>query len=67
VAAIVALFIRLPVYSTVKSSYALGLAPCYGLLFAWGVDLLPRRPAVRALLAGYLAAWLAIVFCAYFS
>ena len=67
VGAIFALYLRLPVFSTVKSSYTLGLAPCYGLLFAWGVDLLPRRPAVRALLAGYLAAWLAFVFRAYFS
>jgi len=67
VGAILALYLRLPVFSTAKSSYTLGLAPCYGLLFAWGIDLLPRRPAVRALLAGYLAAWLAFVFRAYFS
>jgi hypothetical protein len=67
VGAILALYLRLPVFSTVKSSYTLGLAPCYGLLFAWGADLLPRRPAVRALLVGYLAAWLAFVFRAYFS
>ena len=67
VGAIFALYLRLPIFSTVKSSYTLGLAPCYGLLFAWGVDLLPRRSAVRALLAGYLAAWLAFVFRAYFS
>jgi len=67
VAAIVALYIRLPVFSTVKSSYTLGLAPCYGVLFAYGLDLLPRRPTVRALLAGYLVAWLAFVFRAYFS
>ncbi|HEX5064492.1 MAG TPA: hypothetical protein VFY49_00115 [Myxococcota bacterium] len=67
VAAIAALFVSLPVYSTVKSTYALGLAPCYGLLFAWGIDLLPRSRAARALVAGYLVAWLAFVFRAYFS
>jgi len=66
-AAIAALFVSLPVYSTVKSTYALGLAPCYGVLFAWGIDLLPRGRAVRALVAGYLVAWLAFVFRAYFS
>jgi hypothetical protein len=66
-AAIAALFLSLPVYSTVKSTYTLGLAPCYGVLFASGLDLLPRRPAVRAAVAGYLAAWLAFVFRAYFS
>jgi hypothetical protein len=51
----------------VKSTYALGLAPCYGVLFAWGFDLLPRSRAMRAVVAGYLAAWLAFVFRAYFS
>ena len=67
VVAIAALFLRLPVYSTVKSTYTLGLAPCYGVLFAWGFDLLPRRRALRAAVAGYLTAWLAFVFRAYFS
>jgi hypothetical protein len=67
VAAIVALFLSLPVFSTVKSTYAMGLAPCYGVLFAWGIDLLPRRRAVRAGLTGYLCSWLAFVFRAYFS
>jgi hypothetical protein len=65
-AAIFAMFLRLPIYSTVKSTYTMGLAPCYGALFAWGFDLLPKHAAVRALLVGYLAAWLAFVFRAYF-
>ena len=65
-AAMLILFVRLPVFSTVKSSYTMGLAPCYGVLFAWGADLLPRRAATRAILAGYLTAWLAFVFRAYF-
>lgn len=66
-AAIFVMYIRLPVFSTVKSTYAMGLAPCYGVLFAWGFDLLPRHRAVRAALTGYLCAWLAFVFRAYFS
>jgi uncharacterized membrane protein len=66
-AAIAALYLRLPVFSTVKSTYTLGLAPCYGVLFAWGYDLLPRRRAVRAAVAAYLTAWLAFVFRAHFS
>ena len=67
VIAIVALFLSLPVFSTAKSTYTMGLAPCYGVLFAWGFDLLPRHRAVRAALTGYLCAWLAFVFRAYFS
>jgi hypothetical protein len=66
-AAIFALFLSLPVFSTVKSTYTLGLAPCYGVLIAAGFERLPRHAAVRALVAGYLAAWLALVFRAYFA
>jgi 4-amino-4-deoxy-L-arabinose transferase-like glycosyltransferase len=65
-AAIFALFMSLPVFSTVKSTYTLGLAPCYGVLIAAGFERLPRHAAVRAVVAGYLAAWLAFVFRAYF-
>jgi uncharacterized membrane protein len=65
VAAILAVFLRLPIYSTVKASYTLGLAPCYGVLIARGFDLLPRQPLLRAGLAGWLAAWVAVVFRAY--
>jgi 4-amino-4-deoxy-L-arabinose transferase-like glycosyltransferase len=66
-AAIFALFLSLPVYSTVKSTYTLGLAPCYGVLIAAGFERLPRHAAVRALVAGYLCAWLALVFRAYLT
>jgi hypothetical protein len=66
-AALFALFLSLPIYSTLKSSYTLGLAPCYGILIAAGYDLLPRQLSVRALATGYLTAWLALVFRAYFA
>jgi 4-amino-4-deoxy-L-arabinose transferase-like glycosyltransferase len=65
--ALFSLFLALPVYSTVKASYTMGLAPCYGVLFAWGFDLLPRRRAVHAAVAGYLTAWFVFVFRAYFT
>jgi hypothetical protein len=65
--AMLSLHLRLPVSSTVKSSYMLGLAPCFGLLIAWGCDLLPRRPVVQSLLAGHLAAWLVLVSRSYWA
>jgi hypothetical protein len=64
-AAILLMFLTIPAYSVVKSSYAMGLAPCCGALIAWGFDLLPKRAAVRAIASGYLAVWLAFVFRAY--
>lgn len=64
-AALTVLFLLLPVYSTAKGTYTLGLAPCYGILIAWGLDALPGDRITRAGVAGYLVAWLAFVFRAY--
>lgn len=67
VLAIVALFASLPVYSTTKGTYMLGLAPCYGLVIAWGFAGLPAGRVGRALLSGYLVAWLGFVLRAFWA
>ena len=61
----VVLFASLPVYSTTKSSYTLGLIPCYGLLIAWGFDALPERRWVRVTVWSYLCGWLGFVLLAF--
>jgi len=66
-AAILDLWVRLPVYSAAKASYALGLAPCYGLLIAAGAEALLRRRLTRSLTAGSVACWAVAAFVAYFA
>ena len=56
-AAMLYLHFSVPTYSNVKASYTLGLAPCYALLAASGLEPVLRGRASRALVAGGLTAW----------
>ena len=66
-AAMLHLFATLPVYSTVKASYTLGLLPCYGVLAAAGAAPLLRKRASRAVVAGGAAAWAVAAYGGYFA
>lgn len=61
VAALLWLFLSVPVYSTVKASYLLGLTPLAALLVADG---LPEKGRARAAGWALLAGWAA---CSYFA
>ena len=66
VAAIVYVYLRLPIYSAGKASYMLGATPCLALLAASGFDALSSRRAVRAALYAALACWAVSAYAAYF-
>ena len=66
-AAMLALYVRVPSYSAVKATYALGLAPCFALLIASGFAPLARGRLGRALVSGYLCSWGAIGYLAFFA
>lgn len=65
-AAILIVYLRLPIYSTGKASYMLGVTPCLALLAASGLDALSSIRAVRAALYGFLTCWAVAVYAAYF-
>ena len=65
-AALVEIYVTVPHYSSVKSSYTLGLLPGYAVLAAAGLDLPLRRRASRALVVGYLCAWSLAAYAAFF-
>jgi 4-amino-4-deoxy-L-arabinose transferase-like glycosyltransferase len=58
------IYVTVPIYSTVKASYTLGLLVCYAVLGAAGFDLLLRGRIMRALVYGLLGCW---GFSSYFS
>lgn len=62
-AALLALYAMVPIYSTVKATYTLGLVPAYALLGAEGLSLLKGR--TRAAVWGLLACWAAASLRAY--
>lgn len=55
----------IPAYSTLKSTYMLGLLPCFGILGAAGFDALPDKPALRSITTGLLVTWVATTFCGF--
>jgi hypothetical protein len=62
--AMLALFLRLPTYSTAKATYMLGLLPCFGLLAAIGCVPIQRNVYTRALVYGWISC---SCLCAYFA
>ncbi len=66
-AAIVALYVRVPSYAGAKASYALALAPAAGLLAAFGAEPLIGRPSRRTVLFAYLFCWVGTVYCTYWA
>ena len=66
-AAILDLYIGLPVLSTAKATYMMGLLPCFGLLAAAGVEPLLRFRILRAVICSAVACWAVAAYVAYFS
>ena len=64
-AALLELYLQVPVYSIGKAHYTLGVAVCYAMLLAAGLERLGHRPVIRSLLYGGLAAWGIAVYAAY--
>lgn len=60
------LYLRVPIYSTAKGTYLLGLLPVLAVLAARGSEPVLRRPRARALLTTALTCWGAASFGAYF-
>jgi len=65
-AAIIDLYVQLPVYSTAKATYTLGLLPCYAVLAAGGAAPFLRFRLPRAILFSALACWAVAAYAAYF-
>jgi hypothetical protein len=66
-AAMLYLFLHLPVVSTAKASYTLGLIPCYAVLATAGLDVLMRGRLLRALFFAGIVCWAVFSYLAYFA
>ncbi|TFG96436.1 MAG: hypothetical protein E4H13_12130 [Calditrichales bacterium] len=64
--AILYLFLTVPVYSTAKATYTMGIIPCYAVLCAAGMDMLRQRLYIKALTNGFLVCWAAGAYFSYF-
>ena len=66
-AAIFYIFLTVPILSSAKATYALGLIPCFSLLFSAGFEFLTRWKFVRAVTYGLFACWVIGAYGAYFA
>jgi hypothetical protein len=64
--AIFYLFLTVPILSTVKASYALGLIPCFALLATAGFETLMRPRLLKAVVHGLFACWAFSAYASYF-
>lgn len=60
------LYISLPIYSTAKATYTLGLIPCYVVMGLTGLEPLMRILSVRAFLYAVLSCWAVSAYLSFF-
>lgn len=67
ISAIFYIFLSVPVLSSAKASYALGLVPCIAVLFVYGFDVITHDSVlVKGVVNGCLACWAVAAYTAYF-
>jgi hypothetical protein len=66
IAALIDLFVQLPTYSTAKSTYTLGLLPCYAILAAAGAEPFVRKKIIRSVAMASFSCWAFAAYAAYF-
>ncbi len=62
--AVLYMFLTVPILSTGKATYALGLLPCIAVVCTEGARLFFKTPILKSVIAGIVAVW---VVCSYFS
>jgi hypothetical protein len=66
IAALLYMYITLPIYSTAKATYTLGLIPCFMILSVTGLGFLSKNNLSRAIINACLACWAVAAYCSYF-
>jgi hypothetical protein len=65
-AALLYLYLTVPIWSTAKATYTLGLTPCYAILCVTGLDVLSKNDLLRSMINACLACWAVAAYCSYF-
>jgi uncharacterized membrane protein (GlpM family) len=64
-AAIFYMFLSVPILSSAKATYALGLIPCFALIGTAGFEVLTRQRFLRATVYGLFACWAVVAYASY--
>ncbi len=65
-AALLYLYVTVPIYSTAKATYTVGLIPCYAIMCVTGFNYLTRTRYIRAAVYALLLCWAVSVYSSYF-
>ncbi|MDS4026345.1 MAG: hypothetical protein RKO25_05045 [Candidatus Contendobacter sp.] len=65
VGAVFHLYATIPIFTAVKGSYLMALAPCLGILAAWGIEPWTRNTAAKVIVSGFLAVWVGSVWSSF--
>jgi hypothetical protein len=65
-AALIHLFTLVPIFSTVKASYTMGLTPCYAVMAALGAEPFTGKKYIGPLFVSLLVSWGAITYLGFF-
>lgn len=65
-AAVLDLYLRIPIYCMAKATYTLGLTPAYALLFTSGADAVMKNTVGRSITCALLVCWAVASFLAFF-
>ena len=65
-AALLGLYLTLPIYATGKATYMIGIIPCYAIACVTGLDLIMRNNVMAAFVGAMIVCWGIAAYSAYF-
>jgi hypothetical protein len=66
-AALLVVYMRVPMYSVAKATYAAGLTPCIGILAAVGFACLPKYWLIQSFAVALIICWAMAVYAGFFA
>lgn len=64
--ALLYMYLKVPIFSTAKGSYTMGITPAYVVLCATGIGVLARGALLKAFFNGAIGTWAVVAYVAYF-
>ncbi|HUL01349.1 MAG TPA: glycosyltransferase family 39 protein [Nitrospirota bacterium] len=64
--ALLFIYLTLPIYSTAKATYTIGIIPCYAIACVNGLDLIMRNKLIVALVNSSIVCWAVAAYSSFF-
>jgi 4-amino-4-deoxy-L-arabinose transferase-like glycosyltransferase len=65
VAALLYMYLTLPIYATAKATYTIGILPCYAIVCTNGLDLIMRNTYMAAFVNAIIVCWGVVAYSSY--